>query len=127
MGPIVNSSVGPVDALDGDGVCGDGKQILPGISPSNPHALGRCGYGPRLPLLAISPFAKNNAVDSTVTDGTSILRFIEDIFLDGRRVGGGSFDAISGSLNPLFDFSRTPILTPVLLDERTGQVLTPVR
>jgi phospholipase C len=127
MGPIVNSSVGPVDALDGDGVCGDGKQILPGISPSNPHALGRCGYGPRLPLLAISPFAKNNAVDSTVTDGTSILRFIEDIFLDGRRVGGGSFDAISGSLNPLFDFSRTPILTPVLLDERTGQVRTPVR
>ncbi len=122
MGPIVNSSVGPVDALDGDGVCGDGKHILPGISPANPHALGRCGYGPRLPLLAISPWARRNAVDSTVTDGTSILRFIEDIFLDGRRIGQGSFDAISGSLNPLFDFSRAPTLTPVLLDPQTGQV-----
>jgi phospholipase C len=121
MGPIVNSSVGPVDALDGDGVCGDGRAILPGIAPGNRHALGRCGYGPRLPLLAISPWAKRNYVDSTVTDLASILRFIEDVFLDGRRIGGGSFDAIAGPLNHLFDFATPPTLTPVLLDERTGQ------
>jgi len=122
MGPIVNGSVGPVDALDGDGLCGKGVPILPGIAPATRHALGRCGYGPRLPLLAISPFARTNAVDSSVTDITSILRFIEDVFLDGRRIGGGSFDAIAGSLMPLFDFSRAPQLTPYLLDERTGEV-----
>jgi len=52
---------------------------------------------------------------------SSILRFIEDVFLDGRRIGGGSFDAISGRLNPMFDFSSAPRLTPLLLDERTGQ------
>jgi phospholipase C len=121
MGPIVNSSVGPVDALDGDGVCGDGRAILPGISPANRHALGRCGYGPRLPLLAMSPWAKRNHVDSTVTDVTSILRFIEDVFLDGRRIGGGSFDAIAAPLNHLFDFAGAPNLAPLLLDERTGQ------
>src|SRR5262249_55675358 len=103
------------------GVCGDGKHILPGIAPATTHALGRCGYGPRLPLLAISPFAKTNAVDSTVTDLTSILRFIEDVFLDGHRVGGGSYDAISGTLTPLFDFARPPNLTPLLLDAK-GQV-----
>ena len=124
MGPIVNSSVGPVDALDGDGVCGDGTSMLPGIAPGNRHALGRCGYGPRLPLLVMSPWAKRNYVDSTVTDMTSILRFIEDVFLDGRRIGGGSFDAIAGSLTHLFDFARTPNLTPLLLDERTGQPRT---
>jgi phospholipase C len=122
MGPIVNGSVGPVDALDGDGVCGEGRPILPGIAPATRHALGRCGYGPRLPLLAISPWARTNAVVSTVTDVTSILRFIEDVFLDGRRVGGGSFDALAGSLNPLFDFSTPPNRTPLLLDERSGQV-----
>jgi phospholipase C len=121
MGPIVNSSVGPVEALDGDGVCGDGKAMLPGVAPGNRHALGRCGYGPRLPLLVISPWAKSNYVDSTVTDVSSIARFIEDVFLDGRRIGGGSFDAIAGPLGPLFDFARAPILTPLLLDERTGQ------
>jgi phospholipase C len=122
MGPIVNSSVGPVDALDGPGKCGDGTRILPGVAPATQHALGRCGYGPRLPLLAISPWARTNYVGSDVTDQTSIARFIEDVFLDGRRIGGGSFDAIAASLNGLFDFSREPALTPLLLDERTGQV-----
>jgi phospholipase C len=52
---------------------------------------------------------------------TSLLRFIEDLFLDGRRIGGGSFDAIAGPLNSLFDFTKPPNLTPLLLDERTGQ------
>jgi phospholipase C len=121
MGPIVNSSVGPIEALNGDGICGDGTSILPGISPANRHALGRCGYGPRLPLLAISPWARTNGVDSTITDQTSIARFIEDVFLDGRRIGGGSFDGIAGPLNHLFDFARAPNLAPLLLDERTGQ------
>jgi phospholipase C len=120
MGPIVNSSVGPVDALNGDGICGDGTSILPGISPANRHALGRCGYGPRLPLLVMSPWVRTNFVDSTVTDQTSIARFIEDVFLDGHRIGGGSFDAIAGPLNHMFDFGRAPNLTPLLLDERTG-------
>ena len=121
MGPIVNSSVGPIDALNGDGICGDGTSILPGIAPGNRHALGRCGYGPRLPFLAMSPWARRNYVDSTVTDVTSIMHFIEDVFLDGRRLGGGSFDAIAGPLDHLFDFASPPKLTPLLLDERTGQ------
>ncbi len=38
----------------------------------------RCGYGPRLPFLVISPYAKQNNVDHTLTDQTSVLRFIED-------------------------------------------------
>src|SRR5262249_13665301 len=109
------------DALDGDGICGDGKSILPGVAPATKHALGRCGFGPRLPILAISPFARRNYVDSTVTNMASILRFIEDVFLDARRVGGGPFDPISAPLNGLFDFARPPDLTPLVLDEKTGQ------
>jgi phospholipase C len=127
MGPIVNSSVGPVDALDGDGLCGDGTAMLPGISPANPHALGRCGYGPRLPMLAISPWARENYVDSTVTNIASIARFIEEVFLDNRRIGGGSFDAMSGSLDGLFDFSRPPNVAPLLLDQATGELRRPSR
>jgi phospholipase C len=125
MGPIVNSSVGPVDALNGDGICGDGKAILPGVAPSTHHALGRCGYGPRLPLLVISPWARSNYVDSSVTNIASITRFIEDVFLDGRRIGGGSFDAIPGTLNAMLDFSKPPNLTPLILDERTGHPPAP--
>jgi phospholipase C len=98
IGPIVNQSTGSSDGLTGSGACGNGNTALPGIAENNPHALGRCGYGPRLPLLVISPLAKINFVDHTITDQTSILRFLEDTFLAGQRIGGGSFDSIA---NPL--------------------------
>ena len=50
MGPIVNQSTSPADALTGPGTCGDGSTALPGIDSGNPHAQGRCGYGPRQPF-----------------------------------------------------------------------------
>jgi phospholipase C len=61
-------------------------------------------------------------VDHTVTDQTSILRLIEDTYLGGKRIGGGSFDAQSGSLNGMFDFSRNRPQNRrrVLLDPQTG-------
>jgi phospholipase C len=122
MGPIVNQSTGPADALTGDGTCGDGSTALPGIDTANAHAQGRCGYGPRLPLLIISPWARPNFVDHHVSDQTSIIRFIEDRWLDGQRLGRGSFDAIAGSIETMFDFTQQP-LPPLLLDESTGVVV----
>lgn len=106
MGKIVNGSSTPKDALDRAGKCGDGTTALPGVNPATKHAQGRCGPGPRLPLLVISPWAKANYVDHTVTDQTSIIRLIEDLYLNGERIGGGSFDAQSGSLLGMFDFSK---------------------
>jgi len=35
------------------------------------------GDGTRIPLIAVSPFAKKGAVDHTYTDHVSILKFIE--------------------------------------------------
>ncbi len=119
MGPIVNQSTSKADGLTGPGQCGDGAAALPG--PAVDHAQGRCGYGPRLPLLVISPFARRNFVDHSLTDQTSVLRFIEDNWLQGERVGGGSFDAIAGSINAMFDFSH-PDARPFILDTSTGQV-----
>jgi phospholipase C len=113
MGPIVNQSTSPADALTGPGQCGDGSNALSGPDPSaNPHAQGRCGYGPRQPLLVISPWAKENFVDHTVTDQTSIIRFIEDNWLDGKRIGGGSFDALANSIVQMFDFENDPHYNP---------------
>jgi phospholipase C len=79
----------------------------------------RGGYGPRLPLLVISPFARQNYVDSTLTDQTSILRFIEDNWQLGR-IGDQSFDALSGSLLNLFNFNGPPA-PPLFLDPATGE------
>jgi phospholipase C len=65
----------------------------------------RCGPGPRLPLLVISPYAKTNYVDHKQTEQSSILQLIEDNWQTGR-VGGGSFDARAGSLTGMFDFNH---------------------
>ena len=47
-------------------------------SLTNQIDLDRCGYGPRLPFLVVSPHAKVNFVEHKLTDQTSIIRFIED-------------------------------------------------
>jgi phospholipase C len=80
-----------------------------------------------MPFLVISPWARKNFVDSTVTDQSSIPRFIEDVFLSSQRIGGGSFDSIAGPITAMFDFSNAaapPSPAVVLLDPTTGKVTT---
>jgi phospholipase C len=126
MSPIVNQSTSPADALTGPGACGDGSTALPGPdATTNLHAQGRCGYGPRLPLLVVSPWAKRNFVDHSVTDQTSIIHFIEDNWLDSQRIGGGSFDVLSNSIDQMFDFeSFQPHHGRLILDPSTGLVVS---
>jgi hypothetical protein len=58
-----------------------------------------------MPLLLVSPLAKRNYVDHTLTDQSSVLRFIEDNWLSGERIQpGGSFDTIAGPLDNMFNF-----------------------
>jgi len=121
MGPIVNTSTGPADALTGPGACGTAATALPGLNPALAHALGRCGYGPRQPLLVLSPYARRNFVDHTVTDQTSIIRFIEDNWLSGERIGSGSFDAIANSITQMFNFDRIRHDSVLILNPSTGE------
>ncbi len=69
MGPIVNQSSGPADTLTDPNARSTASIALPGVDPGNAHALGRCGYGPRQPLLVISPRAQENFVDHTTIAG----------------------------------------------------------
>jgi phospholipase C len=73
-------------------------------------------------------------VDHTVTDQTSIIRFIEDYWLHGQRIGDGSFDAVANSIDSMFNFggddhqsifdhrNRCDASSVLMLDETTGQV-----
>jgi|SRR5579871_6855145 len=114
MPPIVNQSADPAnDALAGStGLCG--------TLAANAYN-DRCGYGPRLPLIVISPFAKQNFVDHTLADQTSILRFVEDNWQLGR-IGDQSMDAVAGSLLNLFNFTGDPG-PPIFLDPANGQIV----
>jgi len=120
MGPIVNQSAAPADTLTGAGSCGNGALALGGPN-GNLHAQGRCGYGPRLPLIVVSGWAKKNYVDHSVTDQSSILRFIEDNWLQGQRIDG-SFDAVAGPIDNLFDFDNFRDNSRLLLNPSTGEV-----
>jgi len=121
LGQIVNGSKTSADALTGAGSCGSGANALAGVNPATTHAQGRCGYGPRQPLLVISPWAQHNYVDHSVSDQTSVLRFIEDNWLGGQRIGQGSYDAIANSITSLFDFKQKVTNDLYILDENTGE------
>lgn len=107
MPPIVNHSATLLDFQCGDQSDGPGA---------------RCAYGPRLPFLVISPWARENYVGSSLIDQTSILRFIEDNWLNGARVSDTSFDNMAGSIADLFDFSQSDPRA-LFLEPASGEVV----
>jgi phospholipase C len=112
MPPIVNNSQTTSDALTG-----------PGKAGKNPPLGGfqaRAGYGPRLPLLVISPYAKSNFVDHSITDQSSVLRFIEDNW-GLPRTSSASFDGFAGTLLNMFDFAAAQRTARLILDPGTGE------
>ena len=102
---------GPQDFLTGTGLCGSGTPLA--------GQNGRCGYGPRLPFLLISPWARHGHIDHTLTDFSSIDKFVEDNW--GLPRIPGSFDSIAGSLNSMFDFGDRQENGKLFLDPNTGQ------
>jgi len=115
--PPAISSTNPVSQM-----CGTSGTPLAGEQ-------GRCGLGPRLPMLLISPCAKQNAVDHNLSDQSSIINFVE--YNWGLPSIPGSFDQALAStdakegvpfdLAGLFDFSHCNAPT-LPLDPATGQI-----
>ncbi|MDT4908798.1 MAG: phospholipase, partial [Pseudonocardiales bacterium] len=114
-GPIIRQSQDvDNDTLSGPGKCGSGATA--------PAQNDRCGLGTRMPLLVISPWAKQNYVDHTLTDQSSILKFVEDNWRVPKIAG--SADAVAGTINHLFDFNgRQGDNRKLYLDPVTGQSL----
>jgi phospholipase C len=79
------------------------------------------GLGPRTPALIISPWTRRGdnpeggAVDSTVYEFSSVLRFMENLHgLDSMTNRDGRADPLTGA----FDFTQEPRLDPLILNER---------
>jgi phospholipase C len=101
------------------------------VCTNTPTRLGsindRCGYGPRLPLVVISPYTKSNYVSHNVTDQSSVTSFIENNWLHGQRIGNGSYDKIAGNLagrGGVLDFRVRPNFKPLILNPTTGAVVS---
>ena len=109
---VHNPSQGAAETLTGAGACGSGTPLA--------GEQGRCGYGPRLPLIVISPWARGNFTDHTLTDQSSIVKFIENNWKLGKIPG--SFANVAGPLNHMFSFGAGGGTNPALfLDPNTGQ------
>src|SRR5262249_38995731 len=105
MGPIVHQSDTPDDALFGPNNCG---------APTAGEFKGRCGYGPRQPLLALASSARRKFVDPALADQAAVLRFIQDNW-DLGRLHNQSADEIAGSLLNMFDLNAHRPHAPKLI------------
>jgi phospholipase C len=90
---------------------------------------GRCGFGPRLPMIAVSPCAAPNRVDHNLSDQASVVNFIEYNWhlppipgsADQALAATDTAEGIPFDLAGLFDFSHCN--QPALqLDPATGQI-----
>ena len=131
-GPLVSPSAVTISGQSSayDNVAGVGNCGHP-VSGAQP---ARCGYGPRLPLLVISPYSNPNYVDHTLTNQASIINFIESNwslpFIDGPSApnpGIGSFDRFSGPLTGMLNFNAPPSTNPVLLTCSGAYASTPAQ
>jgi phospholipase C len=120
--PTTRPSFSPSDALNGAGLCGAVGSTEPAGINGLPVA-GRCGPGTRQPFMVISPYAKKNYVSHVLITQASIPQFIEDNWLNGKRIGEGSFDATTGSITDMFNFNKANS-AELILDPTFGTVDT---
>jgi len=78
-----------------------------------PH-LNAISYGPRVPTLVISPYARRHYVDHTTYDFGSVLRFTEDLF---NLPSLTMLDRRATSIGRALDFKQRP-LPPLILHQR---------
>jgi phospholipase C len=108
---VTSPSQSVADALTGPGMCGAGTPLA--------GEQGRCGFGPRLPFLVISPWARPDYVDHTRTDQSSVLAFIEHNW--HLPAISGSTDALAGSIEGMLSSLYPPSPFPLRLDPTTGE------
>ncbi len=119
---ITSPSFSAADFANGTGNCGTPGATEPN-GLSGQQVAGRCGPGFRIPFMVISPFAKKNFVSHTKITQASVTKFVEDNWLKGERLGGGSFDVTTGSIMDMFDFHQDEV-RKVILDPSMGTVDT---
>ena len=128
---VTNPSLSPADDLTNtisggstSGQCGPKPQLVAPLGGEQ----GRCGFGPRLPLLVISPFARHNYVDHNLSDQSSIMNLIEYNWrlpaipgsADQVLAATDAQEGIPFDLAGMFDF-RGPSNRRLLLNPNTGE------
>ena len=80
-----------------------------------PPASDQLGLGPRVPLIVISPYAREGTVSHTTYEFASVLQLIENRY---NVKAMSQRDVEANSLLDMFDFSQAPA-PPLVLPQRT--------
>ncbi|MGC1380264.1 MAG: alkaline phosphatase family protein, partial [Candidatus Baltobacteraceae bacterium] len=76
-----------------------------GYDHGPPPQLDYAGLGFRVPMIVVSPYAKQGYVSHTQYEFGSVVRFVEDVWNLGRL---GTTDTRAASIDDVFDFSQQP-------------------
>ena len=124
--PIANPSLSPAENLTNtslsvsstgtSGQCGGNPQGTMETPFPLANEQGRCGFGPRLPMMVISPYAKKNTVDHNLSDQASMVNFIEYNWnvpaisgsADQLLAGKNASEGIPFDLAGMLDFEGKP-------------------
>lgn len=66
------------------------------------------GLGYRVPLIIVSPYAKNHYVSTSQHETASTLAFIEKMFVGGTKLPGGLADSRADAYDDVFEFAKPP-------------------
>ncbi|HEY1279090.1 MAG TPA: alkaline phosphatase family protein [Acidimicrobiales bacterium] len=125
---VTNPSLSPADNLTDttfsvptSGMCGPKPQAATPLGGEQ----GRCGFGPRLPMMVISPYARSNDVDHNLSNQASTINFVE--YNWHLPPIAGSFDQAQAKLDKA---EHVPFDLAGMFDFRSGdngaQLLDPV-
>lgn len=82
------------------------------VTPPPTSTADRQPYGTRIPLIAVGPFARRNAVSHVTLEHSSIVRFIEWNWA-GKQTGQlGTRDAVVNNIGSLLDPTKTGAAVP---------------
>jgi phospholipase C len=84
-----------------------------------PPQIDQFGLGPRVPLLIISPYAKPGYISHTQYEGSTVLKFMEQVFSIPTL---GLRDATANDPSDSFNYQQTP-LQPLILSTHSCPVV----
>jgi phospholipase C len=82
------------------------------VSPPPDSTVDNQPYGTRVPLLAIGRFAKKGAVSHVEMEHSSVVKFLEYVYLGGKTGQLGGRDAVVNNLGSLLDAEAMGMTIP---------------
>jgi phospholipase C len=90
----------------------EGGGFFDHVAPPPASPVDQQPYGTRVPLLALGPFARANAISHATMEHSSIVKFIEWNWLGGQTGQLGGRDAQVANLGSLLDPAKTGVAVP---------------